>query len=341
MSLPIARLSSLDLIRGFVAVGRRMSITLAAQDLCITQSAVSRQVSTLEDMLGVKLLIRGHRSIAFTSEGDRLFRSANGAVQQLQDAVGAIRVNGARQPVTITCTIGIAALWLLPRLGDFQRDHPGVDVRIAASDKLEDLRGEGIDLAIRYCTRETASDGAERLFGETVVPVASPALGLDSLDSLSTLEKHFLLEFDGFPVPWLQWQEWLTTQGWNAVKPKGTLRFNQYDQVIAAAISGQGIALGRITLLGSMLSDGRLRVLTAPRAGPTTSHAYWLIKARPTPRPDVLTVADWIKSQAESVESGDEFLKPGPYVQDETSAVSAAPYDNRPSRRRGSRPHAG
>jgi LysR family glycine cleavage system transcriptional activator len=284
MSVPIARLSSLDLIRGFVAVGRRMSITLAAQDLCITQSAVSRQVSTLEDMLGVKLLVRGHRSIAFTPEGDRLFRSANGAVQQLQDAVGAI-----------TCTIGIAGLWLLPRLGGFQEHHPGVDVRIAASDKLEDLRGEGIDVAIRYCTRETASVGAERLFGETIVPVAHPALGLDSLDSPRRLENHFLLEFDGAPFPWLHWQEWLTSQGWNAVKPKGMLRFNQYDQVIAAAISRQGIALGRITLLGPMLSDGRLRVLTAPRAGPTTSHAYWLIKARPNPRPDVLTVADWIK----------------------------------------------
>jgi DNA-binding transcriptional LysR family regulator len=81
MAVPLSGLSSLDLIRGFVAVGRRMSITLAADDLRITQSAVSRQIHTLEDLLGVKLLTRGHRSIAFTAEGDRLFRSANGAVQ--------------------------------------------------------------------------------------------------------------------------------------------------------------------------------------------------------------------------------------------------------------------
>src|SRR5271169_3185053 len=162
MSAPIARLSSLDLFRGFVAVGRRMSITLAADDLCITQSAVSRQIRTLENMLGVKLFIRGHRSIAFTSEGDQLFRSANGAIQQLQDAVGAIRVRGARQPVTITCTIGIAGLWLLPRLREFQQEHPTIDVRISASDRVEDLRGEGIDLAIRYCAQETATEAGER-----------------------------------------------------------------------------------------------------------------------------------------------------------------------------------
>jgi LysR family transcriptional regulator, glycine cleavage system transcriptional activator len=116
MSVPLSRLSSLDLIPGFVAVGRHMSVTLAADDLCITQSAVSRQIRALEDLLGAKLLTRGHRSIAFTAEGDRLFRSANGAVQQLQDAIGAIRVSGARHPVTITCSISIAALWLLPRL---------------------------------------------------------------------------------------------------------------------------------------------------------------------------------------------------------------------------------
>ncbi|HEY4038611.1 MAG TPA: LysR substrate-binding domain-containing protein [Burkholderiaceae bacterium] len=302
MSAPIGRLSSLDLIRGFVAVGRRMSITLAAGDLCVTQSAVSRQIRTLEGRLGVKLLTRGHRSIALTSEGDRLFRSANSAIQQLEDAVGAIRTHGVRPPVTITCTIGFAGLWLLPRLGAFQQDHLGIDVRIAASDRIEDLRGEGIDLAIRYCTQETASEGAERLFGEMIVPVANPTLGLDSLDSPRTLEQHFLLEFDGRNFPWLRWQEWLRSQGWDKVRPKGTLHFNQYDQMIAAAIAGQGIALGRPKLLGPMLSDGRLRVLAAPRAGPATSYAYWLIKARSNPRPDVLTTARWIRSQAEAVE---------------------------------------
>jgi DNA-binding transcriptional LysR family regulator len=302
MSLPLARLASLDLLRGFVAVGRRMSISLAAEDLCVTQSAVSRQIRTLEDMLGVKLLTRGHRSIAFTSEGARLFRTANSAVQQLQDAIGAIRVDAVRRPVTITCTIGIAGLWLLPRLRDFQIDHPGIDVRISASDRVEDLRGEGIDLAIRYCAQEAAAEGAERLFGEDVAPVAHPSLGLAAIDSPHLLERHCLLEFDGPNFPWLQWQDWLTSQGWGAIKPKGTLRFNQYDQVISAAIAGQGIALGRLKLIGSMLADGRLQVLEGPRAGPATAYGYWLIKAKTKPRPDVVATADWIRSQARAID---------------------------------------
>src|SRR3954467_8771455 len=85
MPTPLVRLASLDLIRGFVAVGRRMSITLAAEDLCLTQSALSRQVHALEDLLGIALFKRGYRSISFTPEGERLFRTADTAVQQLQD----------------------------------------------------------------------------------------------------------------------------------------------------------------------------------------------------------------------------------------------------------------
>src|SRR3982751_4228848 len=137
---PITRLASLDLTRCFVAVGRRMSITVAAQDLCLTQSAVSRQIQTLEESLGVRLLNRGYRSISFTPEGERLFRVADSAVQQLQDAFVALTSERERSPVTITASIGVTALWLLPRLGDFQQRHPTIDIRLAANNKVLDVR---------------------------------------------------------------------------------------------------------------------------------------------------------------------------------------------------------
>lgn len=140
MSLPLVRLNGLDLIRGFVAVGRRMSITLAAQDLCLTQSAVSRQVHALEAQLGVKLLVRAHRSISFTPEGERLFRSSDSAVQQLQDVLGEIRKSSVKRPVTIAASIGVTGLWLLPRLGQMQKRHPGIDVRVSANNRVSDLR---------------------------------------------------------------------------------------------------------------------------------------------------------------------------------------------------------
>lgn len=301
LSTTLSQLPSLDLVRGFVAVGRRMSITLAADDLCLTQSAVSRQVRALETMLGAKLLVRGHRSITFTGEGEQLFRTADAALRELQDVAGAIRVGAAARPVTIASSIGVAGLWLLPRLGAFLRQHPSIDVRISASNELSDLRSEELDLAIRYCPPEAVPPHAIRLFGETVAPVAQPSLRFAALQAPQDLEAQVLLEFDGEYRPWLRWREWLSKQGWEDVKPKAVLRFNQYDQTVHAAIAGQGIALGRLELVGLALADGRLARITVPQPGPVTSHAYWLIPTSSGRRPEAEAVAHWIREEARSV----------------------------------------
>lgn len=298
MSLPLVRLPSLDLIRGFVAVGRRMSITLASQDLCLTQSAVSRQVNTLEEQLGVKLLVRGHRSIAFTAEGERLFRSADGAVQQLQDVLGEIQSNGVHRPVTLSASIGVTGLWLLPRLSRFQKLHPDMDLRVSSNNRVADLRHDGIDLAIRYTTPAQSPPGATRLFGESIAPVAHPSLGLKSLRTPQALAKLSLLELDHPSHPLLQWADWFHAQGWTQTQPRGVLRFNQYDQVIQAALDGRGIALGRLELIQPLLDEGRLVLLAPVKHGSETTHAYWLVRAHDNPRQDVRRVADWIEAEA-------------------------------------------
>jgi DNA-binding transcriptional LysR family regulator len=291
-------MAALDLVRGFVAVGRRMSITLAAEDLCVTQSAVSRQVHALEERLGVTLFVRGYRSIAFTPEGARLFRVADAAVQQLQDAMGALATAGDRVPVTVTASIGVAALWLLPRLTRFQQRHPEIDVRIAANNRVLDLRTEGIDLAIRYSRQDTLPSGAVALFGEAVVPVAHPSLRVGPLGSPRGVAAHVLLDYDDPGRPWLQWADRLAALGPRAVKPRGVLRFNQYDQVIQAALAGQGIALGRLPLVTPMLADGRLVAIDPADNTVEARHAYWLIAASDEPRDDVRTVIQWIRDEA-------------------------------------------
>jgi DNA-binding transcriptional LysR family regulator len=303
MPTPLVRLASLDLIRGFVAVGRRMSITLAAEDLCLTQSALSRQVHALEDLLGIALFKRGYRSISFTPEGERLFRTADTAVQQLQEVFETLNQPQGRLPVTITASIGVTGLWLLPRLNRFQQRHPNLDLRVAANDKNLDLRAEGIDLGIRYCTAASAPPGAVRLFEEAVVPVSHPSLGLTRLDDVAMLARQVLLEFEGPRRPLLRWADQLAAMGLDHARPLGMLRFNQYDQVIQAALAGQGIALGRIALIEPLLADERLVALADGTAGRTTAYGYWLYQADEKPRQDVLDVVEWIRSEAREVEA--------------------------------------
>ncbi|MEJ8858472.1 LysR substrate-binding domain-containing protein [Variovorax robiniae] len=301
MSVPLVRLSSLDLIRGFVAVGRRMSITQAADDLCLTQSAVSRQVRALEEQLGVTLLERKSRGVRFTPAGERLFRSADGAVQQLQDVLGEIRRDSAhQQAVTISASIGIAGLWLLPRLGRLQQAHPDIEVRLSATNEVVDMSDGQVDLAMRYCPRSVAPAGAVWLFGERVVPVAHPSLGIRELQGPDALRRVHFLEFDD-SRPWLQWGPWLRERGWRQVKPRGVLRFNQYDQVIHAALAGQGIALARFELVRPLIDNGQLIAVAAPPDKEETPNAYWLVRGDAHPREQVRRVAAWIEAEAAAV----------------------------------------
>lgn len=298
MSTDLLSLSALmEPLRGFVAVGRAMSITRAAESLCLTQSAVSRQVQALEERLGVQLLRRGHRSLAFTEDGERLFQSANLALRQLQEAVSAISATSPSRPVTLSASIGVTALWLLPQLGPFQEKHTDVDLRVAAGNRLIDLGAENVDLAIRYCALGDAPPNASHMFDESLAPVSRPASGLRALRSGADLNGQVLLEFDDPKRPWLQWSHWLTSRAWTA-RPKAILRFNQYDQVVHSAMAGHGIALGRLPLLGHWIRGRHLKMLDKPRPPAGSDHAYWLLQAAEVPRPTVRTVVDWLKRQA-------------------------------------------
>ncbi|MBX3623505.1 MAG: LysR family transcriptional regulator [Rhizobacter sp.] len=297
MSLPLVQLPPLDLIRGFVAVGRRMSITLAAHDLCVTQSAVSRQVHALEAHLGVRLLVRAYRAVTFTPEGEHLFRLADVAVQQLQDVTAGLKAQGKSRPVTVTASIGITALWLLPRLSRLQKAHPGLDVRIAASDKVSDIHKEGVDLAIRYTAAAHAPKGAIQLFGESIAPVAHPSLASTPWRGPKDLRSKVLLEFDSPRHPWLQWAGWLEARGWAAAKPGGMVHFNQYDHTIQAALAGQGVALGRLELIQPLLASGQL-VVVDENPPCASNYGFWLIRADAHPRREVEKMQQWIVAES-------------------------------------------
>lgn len=306
MANPLLNLPPLDALRGFVAAARRMSITAAARDLYLTQSAVSRQIQALEERLGTPLLVRGNRQIALTEAGAQLFALASPWLDQLAHLTASIRRDVPAAPVTISASIGVASLWILPRLGGFQAAHPDIDLRVETSNRVLDLKQEGIDLAIRYSPADNLPAGATHLFAEEIVPVASPGVAATAFASDAALAGHVLLELHDKSHPFLHWGPWLKARGIGQ-RPRGTLYFNQYDQLIQAAIEGNGVALGRIALLLPALRDGRL-VARMDRRSRVDAYAYWLL-CGDAERLDVAIVRDWLLTQvAATTAELDDFI---------------------------------
>ena len=158
----------------------------------------------------------------------------------------------------MTTTSSFAALWLIPRLAGFTRTHPGIDVRITADTKVQDLERDGLDLALRHGPASLAGPGAVRLFGEKVFPVCSPKLlKKNPLHKPADLRNHVLLQYDDPDVrhPWLHWKTWLEVERIADLRPAGTLTFSGYEQIIPAAIAGHGVALGRSPLVKDLLAE--------------------------------------------------------------------------------------
>ena len=137
--VPKSRLPSLDLLKGFEAAARHLSFTRAAEELFLTQSALSRQMQTLEEQLGLPLFERRHRQLLLTDAGQLLHATAKTVLAELTQAVAAIRRDQAAQPLTVSTNQPFASLWLIPRLPRFRERHPKIDVYISADNRIVDL----------------------------------------------------------------------------------------------------------------------------------------------------------------------------------------------------------
>lgn len=295
-------LPSLELIRGFEAAARLASFTRAAEELFVTQSAVSRQVQALEEHLGVPLFERHHRAIQLTQAGQLLYRSATQALLLLNDAADRIRRESAVRSVTITCTFGFASLWLVPRLMEFRERHADVDIRVAANNKIIDLERERIEVAVRYCTSELVPAGSAKLFGEEVFPVCSPELPRrrgKPLASPVDLRHHVLLHLEGAEQHWPtgSWTAWLEAVQMQSLRAGGALRFDQYDQLIQAAIDGQGVALGVGALVKRQLQQGRLIAPFEQKSASPRGY-YLVISPHAADRPEVVAFKSWLVRSA-------------------------------------------
>jgi DNA-binding transcriptional LysR family regulator len=294
-------LPPLDLIQGFEAAARTLSFTKAAEELFITQSAVSRQIRALEDHLGIALFERRPRSLQLTEHGRTLHRAASELLERLQETTNRLRADGGTPHLTVTTTGGFASLWLIPRLKSFTALNPDVDVRISATYKTINLERSLVDVAVRYCKEEEVSEGAIRLFGEELFPICSPVLqseGPNPLRTLSDLTHHSLLHM-AEAKDHMDWDTWLAAQGYPGLRPAASIRFDSYEQMIQAAASGQGVAMGIGRLVSGLVDAG---TLVAPFCKSVVgSRAYFIVRSTITrERPHVRAFVDWLIEEAKT-----------------------------------------
>jgi DNA-binding transcriptional LysR family regulator len=300
-------LPPLDLLRGFEAAARHLSFTRAGAELFLTQSAVSRQIQALEEFVGVPLFERRHKALALTDAGQAYYRVVSASLGELREATRKLRESRTGHVLTVTTTVSFASIWLVPRLARFRKEHPRVDVRITATHHVVDMEREGIDLAIRDCPADRVPTGSTFLVGEELAVVCAPEYAREAkaqkkpLAKPADLRHHVLLTLHD-PTgrwPWLSWPAWFEARGVEDLLPASTLTLDQYDQVIQAALHGQGIAIGRMTLVDQHIRARQLLALFGQAQ--RVQRGFHAVYARDAQaRPEVRQFVDWLKRELDS-----------------------------------------
>ncbi len=268
------RLPPLNALRTFEAAARFESFNRAAEELHVTPSAVSHQIRTLEEYLGVTLFRRLTRQIKLTPEGRAYLAPIRDALEQIRIATEQLARAGDAGPLTISSAPAFAAGWLMPRLNDFQLRHPEIEVRLTAAVELVDFARSDVDVGIRTGKGEWPGLRAHRLMREELVPVCSPAL-LDGPNPLARPEdlRHATLLHE---LPRLgQWRTWLSAAGVEGIDAERGPKFQNAAMAVEAAVSGLGVAIADRSLAEGHLQEGRL---VAPFDIKLPSkHAYYLV----------------------------------------------------------------
>jgi len=288
-------------LRAFETVARHGSFSGAADELGVSQSAVSQHVKTLEEWLGHPLMTRGARKSEPTRDGARLARAISDGLGRISEVCEDIRdKRRTDSTIVISCLPGFAFIWLFPRLLSFDLAHPHLSVSITTDTGTGGFSGSEADIGIRYGNGKNPGFTVEPLMGEDLVPVCSPTLlsGEHPLRSLADLAHHTMIrdEFAPFTRNPPSWEYWARANDLTLPRPARTRSFGQSNMVIQAAIQGVGVALGRGPLIIDALRDGRLI-----RPFPETARSqlkYWLVFHETQSGVEKISLfMDWIKEE--------------------------------------------
>ncbi|WP_434526977.1 transcriptional regulator GcvA [Photorhabdus asymbiotica] len=251
------RLPPLNALRVFDAAARHLSFTKAAEELFVTQAAVSHQMKSLEDFLGLKLFRRRNRSLLLTEEGQSYYLDIKEIFTSINEATRKLQARSAKGALTVSLSPSFAIQWLVPRLSGFNLAYPGIDVRIQAVDREEDKLADDVDVAIFYGRGNWPGLRTDRLYAEYLLPVCSPSLltGENSLKTPADLARHTLLH-DSSRRDWQAYIRQLDMQQQINVQ-QGPI-FSHSAMVIQAAVHGQGVALANNVMAQTEIDAGRL-----------------------------------------------------------------------------------
>lgn len=292
------------MLRAFEAAARLRSVTRAAGELSVTQSAVSHQIKALEEWLGVALVRREGRQLALTSEGAAYLPSLSSALDLMAEATGRIERRTRRRALSVNAMSTFAAQWLIPRLADFCAERPEVDVQLSTTASVLEFRPADFDLSIRCLSpAELAMLQArpawrrariEPFLPDALTPVCQPAL-VDSGAGLrhpADLAQHTLLHSRSTAQVW---RDWLAMAGVGDLRPAGELVFDHAHLAVQAAMQGAGVALGIPALVGDAVAVG---LLTMPFADLLVHEKafYWILLERSAQDADALAFCAWLQA---------------------------------------------
>lgn len=290
------RLPPLKALPDFEAAARHLSFTKAAEELFVTHGAVSRQIKSLEEFLGVALFQRLNRALRLTDEGRSYAATVRELLEHLADATDRLRARDEQGGLSVSTTTSFTIKWLVPRLGRFREQHPEIDVRLQAEDRLMDFARDGVDIGIRYGRGQYPGLKADRLLADDFVPVCSPKLleGPHPLREPADLRNVPLLHEMGTQI---DWRMWLMAAGVQGVDPARGPVYSHSSMVIQAAVNGEGVALGRTALIAEDLASGRL--VKPFDIALKAEYAYYVVyQPHALERPKVKAFHDWVIEEA-------------------------------------------
>jgi len=281
----------LSQLRAFEAAARHGSFKLAAQELAVTPAAISQQVRELEGWLGLALFERRTRQVVMLGCARRLYQVLRQGFDDIALEIGALREHEGSPTVTLSCTPAFATQWVMPRLSDFSRRYPGIDLRLHASEVPVNL-DQASTLAIRYGRGDYAPYSGFPLGEDAFALVASPRLGVRTLDELRQ-QRHIVIDWHDPGLGQPDWPQWYRAMGRQWTCEAGLLTFSNESHAIQAAIAGEGVALVGVTLIQGELLRGHL---VAPFALRLKGPGYHLVASATSLRDaKVAATGDWVR----------------------------------------------